>query len=520
MNDILMRIGAVLLAAEGLAAAVRHTQMFQQNSYYLRRYFGWLKTAFHGRSFAACFLFLLSAVSIVFGCGYGVTTAGVLGLVRFAVAKGDHKKSIKKLVWTARVKRLYAVQILLVGGGLTVGEVWGGYGYLPTALLSFATPLVILLSGLIMAPIEWRVRLHFIHDAERILKNHRRLTVIGVTGSYGKTSTKFILARILSERFNVVATPESFNTPMGVVRTVREKLTAPTEIFIAEMGAKRKGDIKEICNICHPTVGIVTSVGPQHLDTFGSIETVLTTKLELGDAVRQNGGRLYLNSDNELLAGKAASYEAVCFGENEKAAVRAENIRYGSEGLTFDIVKADLRFTVHTALLGRHAAANITAAAAIALDLGETPEEIALAVSALQPVEHRLQMRPYYAGSLLLDDAYNANPSGSMNAVEVLGSFEGRTKIIVTPGLVELGEQEYECNKALGKAAAGVCDYIILVGQKRSVPLLDGVREAGFDESRLFVVDRFADAAAKLVTLCDDKTVVLLENDLPDNYAG
>lgn len=519
VNTILLLVGAVLIALGGGAALVRHTQMFQQSSYFLSRYFGWLKTAFSFRSAAALVLFLGAAAAIVWNSGLALALLGALSLLRILTAGSDKKKAIKKLVVTARVKRFFTVCGLTLLAAL-IGGFFCRYLFLAAAALAFLLPLWVTLCALITKPIEAAISAHYVRDAKRILREHRGLTVIGITGSYGKTGTKFILKRLLSERYNVVATPESFNTPMGVVRTVRENLTPPTEIFIAEMGAKKKGDIEEICRICEPVTGIVTSVGPQHLDTFGSIETVLDTKLELADRVKQKGGKIYLNTDNALLASRAGRYDTVSFGAGESADVRMENLTYGETGLSFEIVKGDLRFPVHSPLLGKHNAANITAAAALALDLGVTPAEIAYAVSTLKPVEHRLQMRPYLGGSLLLDDAYNANPEGSLAAVEVLGQFKGRKKILVTPGLVELGEREYECNKRLGAAGAAVADLILLVGQKRSVPLAEGAREAGFPEENLIIVDRFRDAAARLAALCDANTVVLFENDLPDNYAG
>lgn len=518
-NTVLFFVGAIFFAVGGGAALLRHTQMFQQSSYFLSRYTGWLKTAFSFRSVMALIWFAGAAVAVVSDRGWIFCLLGAVSLIRIFLAKGDRKKAIKKLVITARVKRFFAVGGILTAGTL-VGAIFCRYVFLLTAGFTLGIPFLLLFAALIAKPIEAAIARYYVNDAKRILQAHKNLKVIGITGSYGKTGTKFILARILSEKFNVVATPESFNTPMGVVRTVREKLTAPTEIFIAEMGAKKKGDIEEICRICEPVLGIVTSVGPQHLDTFGSIERVLDTKLELADSVQKRGGKIYLNTDNEYLASRAGNYDTVSFGANEAAALRYENLTYGENGIRMDLVKGDLRFSVHSALLGRHNAANITAAAAVALDLGVTPEEIAYAVSTLKPVEHRLQLRPYLGGSLLIDDAYNANPSGSLAAMEVLSKFEGRRKIAVTPGLVELGEREYECNKALGKAAAEAADVIVLVGQKRSVPLADGVRETGFPEENLIIVDRFADAAAYLAGVCDANTVVLFENDLPDNYAG
>ena len=518
---ILELISISLMAISGIFAAARHIMMYQQSSYYFSRYFVWLKTDKRYKNIFGILIFIVVIAVMVLRIDWLLLILAVLSLFRIKTAFSDYKKAIKKLVFTARIKRLFitytivstAVILLAVFVDVTFA-IW-------SLFLSYNQPITLFVSGAINIPIEKIGAAYYINDAKKILKNHKNLKVIGITGSYGKTSSKFILARILSEKFNVVATPESFNTPMGIVRTVRERLTPPTEIFIAEMGAKKKGDIKEVCKIANPDMALITTVGPQHLDTFGNIETVLSTKLELADWVAKKDGKIYLNADNEYLLPKIDEYKnCSSFGENSAAECRAENITYTQKGLSFDIVKGDIKFSVSTSLLGRHNALNIASAASVALDLGESPKDIAYAISTLRAPEHRLELKHYINGSLLIDDAYNSNPSGCLSAVEVLSKFEGMTKIIVTPGLVELGSKEYEYNKRLGAAAAGVCDKIILVGKNRSVPLKDGALEQGYNEQNLIVVDRFADAAAMLTTLCDANTVVLFENDLPDNYAG
>ena len=464
---------------------------------------------------------MLAVVVMILRIDWLLLIIAILSLFEIKTAFSDYKKAIKKLVFTARIKRLFVTYTLFSAAIILLAVFLDKSFAIWSILLSYDQPITLFISGSLNIPIEKIGAAYYINDAKKILKSHKNLKVIGITGSFGKTSSKFILARILSEKFNVVATPESFNTPMGIVRTVREKLTPPTEIFIAEMGAKKKGDIKEVCKIANPDMALITTVGPQHLDTFGNIETVLSTKLELADWVAKKGGEIYLNADNEYLEPKISEYQnCSSFGESKTATCRAENISYTSKGLTFDIVKGDIRFSVSTQLLGRHNAVNIASAASLALDLGESQKDIAYAISTLRAPEHRLELKHYINGSLLIDDAYNSNPSGCLSAVEVLSKFEGMTKIIVTPGLVELGDKEYEYNKKLGAAAAKVCDKIILVGKKRSVPLKDGIMEQGYNEENLFVVEKFQDAAAMLSTLCNSNTVVLFENDLPDNYAG
>ena len=356
---------------------------------------------------------------------------------------------------------------------------------------------------------------YYINDAKKLLSSHKNLKVVGVTGSYGKTGTKYIISRILSEKYNVLMTPESFNTPMGVVRTVREKLRGDTQIFVCEMGAKNIGDIKEICDIVHPDCGVITSVGPQHLETFLTVENVLKTKFEMRNAVAEKGGLVLANGDNKYIAEQSG---VTLYGTGENCEFKAENITGGRNGVSFDLVFGDEKITVSSKLLGSHNVQNITGAAALAYKMGVSLKDIAFAVSRLDPVEHILEMKPSVNGSLLIDDAYNANPEGCLEAVKVLSSFEDMTKIIITPGLVELGDEEYNYNKALGSAAAKVCDKLIFVGENRSKPLKDGATEEGYDEENIFVAKSFKEAMEIYAKFADANTVVLLENDLPDNY--
>ena len=193
-------------------------------------------------------------------------------------------------------------------------------------------------------------------------------------------------------------------------------------------------------------------------------------------------------------------------------------IQYGRNGSSFTLVLRDKRIAVSTKLLGLHSVMNIVAAAAVADALGVTEKDIQYAVSSLKPTEHRLELKPFRNRSLMIDDAYNANPEGSLEAVRVLGSFDGMYKIIVTPGLIELGEREYDCNYRLGLAAAEYCDRIVLVGKNRSKPLHEAVASTAFDREKLTVAASFAEAMQQISAELNENCVVLLENDLPDNY--
>ena len=285
------------------------------------------------------------------------------------------------------------------------------------------------------------------------------------------------------------------------------------------MGAKKQGDIEEICRLVQPEIGVITSIGPQHLNTFGSLENVVTTKFELADSVLSRNGMMFYNADNPFIAEKISGMPGIRYGtEHSGRDVFADGISVSREGLRFTIHAGETEIPVTTRLLGTHNVLNILAAAAVALHLQVPARDIAFAVSRLKPAPHRLEPKPFLGGALLIDDAYNANPEGSLEALRVLGSFEGMTRIVVTPGLVELGEREEECNRRLGEACAKNADFSIFVGEKRSVPLLAGAKAAGGES--LLVMKTFGDALAHLRTVCDANTVVLFENDLPDNYAG
>jgi UDP-N-acetylmuramoyl-tripeptide--D-alanyl-D-alanine ligase len=518
-------LSLVICVLGAMLSLVRQYQMLQQNSYFASRYFGWIK----GNSpLLSLILRLLLLGLAVFGVvlGEGSLENSMLLFAACALYLGwrgfsKNSSSIKKLVYTARIKRTFVFSgVLLVALAVSV---FFTASLIRDILLNVLVLLIIFpevlcfISLFALKPCEKMISQGYINDAKRILRGVGDLRVIGITGSYGKTGTKYILTRILSEKYNVLCTPESYNTPMGVVRTIREKMRADTEIFVCEMGAKNLGDIKEICDIVNPEIGLITSVGPQHLETFKTIDNVFKTKFELFDAVNAASGFVLANGENKIISERADS-SVKLYGFSENFDFRAENVKGGRGGASFDLVLEDEKVSVNTKLLGRHSVLNIVGAAGVAYKMGVSAKDIAFAVSRLTPTEHRLELKGSVKGSLLIDDAYNANPEGCLEAVNVLSSFEGMQKVIITPGLVELGEKEYECNKALGTAAAKVCDKIIFVGLKRSEPLVDGVSETDFDRNNMHIAASFKEAMEIYSGFADENTVVLLENDLPDNY--
>lgn len=510
-----------LAAVSALFALTRQLQMLQQNSYYPSRYSGWLKD---NLPFWDVFFFFVSSILFVFKLFIPqvIWTAAFLAM-RIPYFLNRQKKSIKPLVWTARIKRLFACSILvylllILGYVLKPVTLFGRLCMDICFLFAYLTPLLVYVIWGLTVPVEKAIAAWYVNDAKKKLQSVKDIKVIGITGSYGKTTTKFILTRILSEGFNVLCTPQSFNTPMGVVRTIREQLKPQTQIFVCEMGAKNKGDIKEICNIVHPDFGIITSVGEQHLETFKSVDNVFKTKFELSDAVKAKGGNVYVNGDSKEIIDRIEIADFEVYGSNEKFKYSINNIVSGRDGSTFDLKLGDETISLTTKLLGLHSILNIAGAAALAYNLGVKPRDIRFAVSSLKPTEHRLELKNSVNHSLLIDDAYNANPEGSIEAINVLSSFEGMKKVVITPGLIELGEREYDCNFNLGAAAGKTCDVIILVGLNRSKPLAEGVSSTDFNKENLYTVSSFKEAMEIYTKIADSNTCVLLENDLPDNY--
>ncbi len=513
----------IISSLSAIFSLTQHLQMLQQSSYYPSRYFGWLKGNYNKPFLKDAILYLIISVLGLFKFyRIGCLVALIFLLKNLKKSRKIQKKSIKPLVFTDRVKRIYLTAallflILIALYILMPATIIGRFATTVFLVLCYVPPLLTFALWGITLPIEKRISKYYVDDAKKILASRPDLKIIGITGSYGKTTTKFILTRILSEKFNVVCTPHSYNTPMGVVKTVRTMLKPQTQIFVCEMGAKNIGDIKEICDIASPDFGLITSVGPQHLETFKSLDNVFATKFELADAVKAKGGAVFVNGDSKEISARIGE-GFITYGTDKKFDFCGKNLSYGKNGSEFTVTLGGKKVKFTTKLLGLHSIIDIIGAVSLAYTLGVGVSDLQYAVASLKPTEHRLELKPFKNGSLLIDDAYNSNPEGCLEAVRVLGSFDGMKKVIVTPGLVELGDKEYECNYALGKEAAKNCDIIILVGTNRSKPMQDAVRESGFSEENLFVTASFKEAMEIYSQFADNNTVVLFENDLPDNY--
>jgi len=392
-------------------------------------------------------------------------------------------------------------------------------GFAIIGITPILIPTTVVLAHFITLPFEILNRKRYIVWAKHKLSKMPNLIKVGIAGSYGKTSVKHILNTILAEKYSVCMTPHSFNTPMGITKAIFKYLKEEHEIMICEMGEKQRGDIKELCDIVYPQMGIVTSIGSQHLSTFGCVENIKKTMQELVTAL-PNDGFCVFNGENlgavELYEKCSISKELTKI-DNKNAKITAKNCNYDENGVSFDLYIGKEKIKCNSVLLGKHSIENILMCAAMAHKLGLTLEEISSGISKLKPVPHRLELIKQN-GVIVLDDSYNASVEGSQAALEVMSMFSGGRKIVVTPGLVELGNKEKEENILFGERIAEKANFAILVNEQNRESLLQGLQNKEFDNEKIFFASSLTEAQSKLEEIVETGDVILFANDLPDNY--
>ena len=521
MNELDWHIFVPCAAASLFAsflAMIKNLHMFQLNFYKPMSHFRWIFR--NAAKLWPHLFFLLFLLGCVFFGHVAMQVSFFVLSCFFCLFNKPIKNAKKPLKYTNRAKRMLAAFAVLAAGAVVLSIFLPQpHRLLPIGLLYVLSPIAPIAANAANAPIEAFVRHYYIADAKKMLKSHPGLVVVGITGSYGKTSVKYFLATLLKAKYNVLMTPESYNTPMGIVKTIRESLRPTHEIFVCEMGAHYRGEIKELCDIVLPKHGIITSIGEQHLETMKTMETIIKTKFELAEAV--NGrGVIFLNGDNSFIMDNLPKQDLVTYGLNEKNDYRARDMKLTPNGTVFSLSLHGGGIQIEnlqTSLIGEHNVANLAGAMAISSYLGVSHEDMRAQLKKIAPPPHRLQLSKN-GDTLLIDDAYNSNPSGSEAALKALSLFEG-CKILITPGMVGLGDRQYDLNHAFGQQAAKTCDFAILVGEKQTRPIYEGLVGANFEGSKIFIAETFDGAMKKAHGIeSDGQKVILIENDLPDNY--
>jgi UDP-N-acetylmuramoyl-tripeptide--D-alanyl-D-alanine ligase len=566
-------IAAVLaIAALGVRLAGRQHRLLhllQLEHYEGARLMLWLRRRHELLSprelLATCLLFAAAVTASANGSGWLCGALLLAGCPLAVLGVGDWcREAVKPLVFTGRAKRLLAAA-LLAPVLLLLATIVLAVAGLTTIALAIALAIgVLLLAGaswtLLIAnralqPLQQAINRRYEERAKRSLREWDPL-VVGITGSYGKTTTKFCVGAVLEADRPTLVTPESYNSYLGVLRTINEHLRASHKAFVVEMGMFRRGDIAELCDLVHPKIGVITAIGPMHLERLGSIEAIAAAKGELLDALPPDGHFITNAEDPRCLELAArAKVPVTLFGiehddprsaspaqapqapgtpsrttfpspQNNAppAQIVARNVRLSDGRTTFTLQVGGPdgpQVEVSAGLLGTHNVSNLLAAAAVGHVLDIPLQRIAQGLAQVQAPAHRLQpIHNRRAGVVVIDDAYNSNPDGAAAALDVLREHPATRRLLVTPGMVELGDLEQQLNRRFGEQAGSVCDIAILVGPDRTAPIREGLASAGLAEAGIHVVRDIGEATTLLARLTRTGDVVLFENDLPDTYAA
>lgn len=517
-------------------ASYKYLQILQLSTYHARGVFTWLKESKYKHFKSLFFIGLIGAVcqlvvNLVFlpfeigqYLAYIAVVVYFVLMIRY-ITSIRRVKLKKPLRYTKRMSRLcvfLGIAITAITFGLALLFVTNNVlRFIFAPFVPLILHYLVIVSNFVMYPLELLIREVYIYLAKQQLKKYDHLIKIGITGSYGKTSTKYILDTLLSEKYNVLITPHSYNTPMGIVKVLRNMLQPNHQIFIAEMGATYVGDINYMCRFVKPKYGIITNVGNQHIETFGTIENIMKTKMELAENIPDDGFCVFnlSNFESEGIYQEAKCDKVYIKLDDESAFVTAKDMTFDRNGTTFTLkIHGKKEFKVNMDLLGKHNVQNVLEAVAVAYKLGVSVEQIKVGLSKLRPVKHRLELVQLDKGAVMLDDSFNSNILGTKSALDVLAKFKQKNKIVITPGLIELGNREAIENLKFGKNISQVATKVYIVNVVNRRIIMKGLLDNGFDKNNIICVNTFAEAWEDVQRNLSKDDVILVENDLPDNY--
>ncbi len=431
---------------------------------------------------------------------------------------------IKKPVFTAKTILLTGLALLGVAGyyWLITSITDSAFTIvLALAVYNLFTPLIVSLIVLLVQPFFVMVRNRILEKARQKMGKHENLTVIAITGSYGKTTTKEFLNTILSPKFNVLATPEHRNSEIGIAQTILQDLRPEHKIFIVEMGAYNKGGIKLLCDMVKPDMGIVTGVNEQHLATFGSLENLLSAEggQELAAKLPKHG-ILVVNGDNKYCAdlyknfkgnkriytSRAGALDADLWGEQIE--VKKESLDF----ITISRQKQTAHFQVR--VLGAHNIQNLLGAATVAKELGMSLEEISVAAKKITQAQAGITLASGAHGISIIDSSYSSNPDGVAADLDYLSVFSGK-KVVVMPCLIELGGASATIHEQLGKKMAQVCDLAVITTKDKFEQLATGFMSQGKSQHKILLCENSQEIFTIITTMCKQSDAVLLEGRVP-----
>lgn len=500
-----------------------YMQLMQQDDYDASRFLSWVagRRAFDRKASISLVALALPAMLLPeFALVFNLV--GALGLAVIGWMEADPRSiGKKKLAMTARASRILWTAGVYCGS-LALVFMWAGFGLIAWVVLIQMIPLLLAAAKWSLDPWESIIQQKLVAEAHAKLLELKPFT-IGITGSFGKTSTKHILAHVLAQFAPTLATPGSINTPMGITRVVRETLSPHHKYFICEMGAYGPGSIKRLCDLAPPDAAVLITVGHAHYERFKSLDTVARAKCELPEAAAAKGGFSIIGSDVQDLdytRGFIAAHrqQVTLVGARTGDDLRILETGQTENGITARVEWKGVPYTLSAPLFGLHHATNMAIAFATACRMGLEPALAAEALKTTPQIRHRLEVVHQGSGAIVIDDAYNSNPEGFKGALEVLSLLgRKRRRILITPGMIEMGAAHATEHAKVGKLAAEHADIFLPVAPARIMAMVEAFRAAA-PHKKIIPCATFADAQKWLSDNMSFDDIVLLENDLPDLY--
>lgn len=506
---------------------------FQQEGYENKNFF---KFIFHKLNLIDKYLTVVIFLYTVLSVGYKnynidmVVLSVIFTLFALIQFNPMSAKSKKKLVLTLRAKRILYVAILIdfVFAGILFYNLHTlksyclclEVGYL--LLLIQAIPFMLIISNILLKPFEILVRHKYVRDAKLRLEEVNPV-VIGITGSFGKTSTKNILAHIVSSVAPTLTTARSINTLMGITQVIRADLKKNYKYFIVEVGTSAKGKIKKICSLIKPKFGILTAVGFAHFANFKNQESLAEEKMDLIKSVNANNGVSVINTlqvDKKFIP----NMENLIFlsdKDENKNTYKISNIKQNVDGISFTLSFDGIEHKINAPIFGEHQANNISMAIILAIKLGIPMDTIIASLKTLKQVEHRLEVKKQSNGIIIIDDGFNSNVDGFVSALDTLKTLSqsnGGRAILITPGMVDLGKKHKEHHLRVANVALSTCDVVIAVVPERIKDFVGAFKKSMNKNQQLILADSFKEALSWTEKNAKKGDVILYENDLPDLF--
>ena len=427
-------------------------------------------------------------------------------------------KGKNKLAWTKRLTRLVILYFILISIITLIYFIFLSSFWLIAlfVIIEFLfLQFILLFCALLLEPFEFLIKKYYIFKTCKKLKNFKGVK-IAITGSFGKTSTKNFLEELLKSKYKVCSTPKNFNTPMGLCKTVLDLLKPDDEVLIVEMGARKRGDIAELMKMVDPDIGIITHIGEQHLESFGNLDNIKKTKYEMCEHMNKQG-KIIFDCSSEDTFDLFKKYFGKKYSVNFKNSFcYVTDLKCSHKGCNFNLHINHQQFKAQTKIVGKYMIFNIASACAVASLLGIEGDDLIKSILKIKPVKHRLELIEN-ANFIIIDDSYNSNLYGGEQACECLDLFKGK-KIVISPGLVEQGNKQYELNYRLGKIIGEKCHQFIIMNEINKKALYEGAIAGGMQKNNIFFAQTREEQVALIKRLQDKNCVILFENDLPDIF--